>query len=75
MAHGVRDGAVGCDAMLANARAMAEATGLPVTVDLEDGYAPDPEGVRDTFGGPARYVGATVVLRPPFRFDRSLINI
>ncbi len=50
VAHGVRDGAVGCDAMLANARAMAEATGLPVTVDLEDGYAPDPEGVRDTFG-------------------------
>ncbi|MBB1494405.1 isocitrate lyase/phosphoenolpyruvate mutase family protein [Propioniciclava sp. MC1595] len=54
VAHGVRDGAVGCDAMLANARAMAEATGWPVTVDLEDGYAPDPEGVRDTFGGPAR---------------------
>ena len=42
-ALGQRDGAAGRDATLANARAIAEATDLPVSADLENGFGHRPE--------------------------------
>lgn len=45
---GKADGAVGRDAMLAHASAIASATELPVSADLENCYADDPGGVADT---------------------------
>jgi 2-methylisocitrate lyase-like PEP mutase family enzyme len=37
------DGGVTLDELAEHARALDEATGLPVSVDLENGYGPDPE--------------------------------
>jgi 2-methylisocitrate lyase-like PEP mutase family enzyme len=37
------DGNVTLDEIVEHTRALAEATGLPVSVDLENGYGPDPE--------------------------------
>jgi 2-methylisocitrate lyase-like PEP mutase family enzyme len=45
---GKRDGAVGRDAMLAHARAIVEATDLPVSADLENCFGDDPETVAET---------------------------
>lgn len=45
---GRRDGAAGRDASLAHAAAMAAVTSLPVSADLENGFADDPEGVAGT---------------------------
>jgi 2-methylisocitrate lyase-like PEP mutase family enzyme len=45
---GKPDGAVDRDAMLAHAAIMADATGLPVSADLENGYADAPEAVAET---------------------------
>ncbi len=42
------DGSVRRDEALAHAGALAGATGLPVSADLEDCFAPDPEGVAET---------------------------
>ncbi len=42
------DGAVTRDEALAHAAAVAAATSLPVTADLENAFADDPEGVADT---------------------------
>jgi 2-methylisocitrate lyase-like PEP mutase family enzyme len=42
------DGSVSRDEALAHARAVSEATGLPVSADLENGFADDPSGVADT---------------------------
>ncbi len=42
---GLPDGAVPRDAVLAHARAVAEATDVPVNADFESGYASDPDGV------------------------------
>jgi 2-methylisocitrate lyase-like PEP mutase family enzyme len=42
------DGAVSRDEALANAADIVAATGLPVSADLENGYARDPAGVADT---------------------------
>jgi 2-methylisocitrate lyase-like PEP mutase family enzyme len=39
---GRRDGGVTLDEVLAHTTALAEATGLPISVDLENGYGPDP---------------------------------
>lgn len=47
-ALGRRDGLVGRDDTLANVRAIAAATHLPVTADLENGFAEMPDGVADT---------------------------
>ena len=41
-------GAVSRDEVIANARAIVDATHLPVSADLENGYADDPEGVAET---------------------------
>ena len=40
---GRRDGGVSLDEMADHARALDRATGLPVSVDLENGYGPEPE--------------------------------
>ena len=45
---GKRDGEVGRAEMLAHARAIAAATELPVSADLENCYADDPKGVAET---------------------------
>lgn len=45
---GKADGAVDRDTMLAHAAALARATDLPVSADLENGYADDPAGVAET---------------------------
>jgi 2-methylisocitrate lyase-like PEP mutase family enzyme len=42
------DGAVSRDEALANAAAIVAATGLPVSADLENGYADEPAGVAET---------------------------
>lgn len=45
---GKADGAVDRDAMLAHAAQIAAATDLPVSADLENGYADDPADVAET---------------------------
>jgi 2-methylisocitrate lyase-like PEP mutase family enzyme len=45
---GKADGAVNRNAMLEHAAALASATDLPVSADLENGYADDPAGVAET---------------------------
>jgi 2-methylisocitrate lyase-like PEP mutase family enzyme len=45
---GQRDGAVGREAMIAHVSALASATDLPVSADLENGYADAPEAVGET---------------------------
>jgi 2-methylisocitrate lyase-like PEP mutase family enzyme len=45
---GKPDGAVDRDTMLAHAAALATATDLPVSADLENGYADDPAQVAET---------------------------
>ena len=40
---GRRDGAATLDEVGAHTRALSEASGLPVSVDLENGYGPDPQ--------------------------------
>ncbi|QPH55782.1 isocitrate lyase/PEP mutase family protein [Pontivivens ytuae] len=46
-AHGRRDGSQTRDTVIANAAAIAEATDLPVTADLLDGFGPQPEDVGE----------------------------
>jgi 2-methylisocitrate lyase-like PEP mutase family enzyme len=45
---GVLDGQIGSDLALANAQAIVAATPLPVSADLENGFAPDADGVAET---------------------------
>jgi 2-methylisocitrate lyase-like PEP mutase family enzyme len=45
---GLPDGGVTRDRMLAHAAAIVEATGLPVTADLENGYGDSPETAAET---------------------------
>jgi 2-methylisocitrate lyase-like PEP mutase family enzyme len=45
---GKPDGAVGRDTMLAHAAALATATDVPVSADLENGYADEPAQVAET---------------------------
>ncbi len=45
---GLPDGAAPRDAVLAHVAAVVAATELPVSADLESGYAPTPEGVAET---------------------------
>ncbi|HJT98764.1 MAG TPA: isocitrate lyase/phosphoenolpyruvate mutase family protein [Rhodanobacteraceae bacterium] len=46
---GRRDGTIERDTMLAHAASIAAATELPVSADLENGYATTPDGVAETF--------------------------
>jgi 2-methylisocitrate lyase-like PEP mutase family enzyme len=45
------DGSVTRDEALAHAAALAEAVGVPVSADLENGFADDPAGVAETVRG------------------------
>jgi 2-methylisocitrate lyase-like PEP mutase family enzyme len=45
------DGSVSRDEALAHAAALVDATDLPVSGDLENGFAPDPAGVAETVAG------------------------
>ncbi len=45
---GRRDGQLTCDEALAHARVIVEATGLPVSADLENGFSDAPAGVAGT---------------------------
>lgn len=47
-ATGHHSGSAGRDEILTNARLIAEATGLPVSIDLEDCYGTDEDGVAET---------------------------
>ena len=59
---GKRDGTIGRDDTLQHAAAIASATDLPVSADLEDGFGDTPEGVAETFKLAARtgLVGASI---------------
>jgi 2-methylisocitrate lyase-like PEP mutase family enzyme len=46
--QGLRDGAVGREAMLAHCAAMVSATDLPVSADLENGFGDSPEEAAET---------------------------
>jgi 2-methylisocitrate lyase-like PEP mutase family enzyme len=46
---GLLDGSVSRDDMLAHAALIVAATGLPVSADLENGYAADPQAVEETY--------------------------
>jgi 2-methylisocitrate lyase-like PEP mutase family enzyme len=52
------DGGVSLDELAEHVRALAESTGLPVSVDLENGYGPEPE---DAARAIARAAGAGAV--------------
>jgi 2-methylisocitrate lyase-like PEP mutase family enzyme len=68
---GKPDGAVDRDAMLAHAAAMAAATDLPVSADLENGYGDAPEAVAETvrLAGAAGLAGCSIEDVPLGRAD------
>ena len=59
---GQRDSMVGRDSMLTHVRAIASATDLPVSADLENGYGDDPKTVAETIrmGAEAGLVGGSI---------------
>ncbi len=59
---GRRDGAVTREEALAHARAIAEATDLPVSADLENGFGDAPEAVAETIrlAGESGVVGGSI---------------
>lgn len=59
---GKPDGAVDRETMLAHAAAMVEATSLPVSADLENGYGDSPESVAQTIrlAGAAGLAGCSI---------------
>ena len=75
---GRRDGAVTRDEALAHARAVVDATDLPVSADLENGFGDDPATVAETvrLAAAAGLVGASIedASGDPRRpvYDRSL---
>jgi 2-methylisocitrate lyase-like PEP mutase family enzyme len=80
---GKRDNTIGRDEMLAHIGAIASATSLPVSADLENGFGDDPETVAETIG----LVAATGVVggsiedstgypdRPIYEFERAVERI
>jgi 2-methylisocitrate lyase-like PEP mutase family enzyme len=59
---GRRDGAVGRDAMLAHVSTLVNATDLPVSADLENGFGDDPETAAETIrmAGAAGLAGGSI---------------
>lgn len=59
---GLRDGAAGREAILANARAIVEATDLPVAADFENGFGPLPQDAAETIrlGAGVGLVGGSI---------------
>ena len=76
---GRRDGMVTRQEALAHARAIVEAVDLPVSADLEKGFADDPGGVAETIrlAAVAGLVGCTIedftgdARKPLFELDRA----
>lgn len=75
--YGKRDGGITRDEALAHARAIAEATDLPVSADLESGFGVTPENVGDTYREAANIglVGATIEDARPSGGDEPLFDI
>ena len=59
---GRRDNTVGRDKMIAHVREMSDATDLPVSADLENGFGDDPETAAETIrlGAQAGLVGGSI---------------
>src|SRR5688572_18097468 len=84
-ALGRRDGAglISRDETLANARAIADATELPVAADLENGFGDAPEAVAETIrlAGEAGLVGGSIEdstgdpRRPIYTFDHAVERV
>jgi 2-methylisocitrate lyase-like PEP mutase family enzyme len=80
-AMGLLDGALGRDAILANAGAIAAATGLPVNADLENCFADAPEAAAETIrlaaaaglaGGSIEDADASLAIYP---FDQAVERV
>ena len=83
-ALGRRDGEVTRDEALANARAIVDATDLPVAADLENGYGDAPEAAAETIrlaGEVAGLVGASIEdatgdpRRPIYDFQQAVERV
>lgn len=83
-ALGKRDGGVGREETLANARAIAEATDLPTAADLENGFGHLPEEAAETIrlaGETAGLVGGSIEdstgdpERPIYDFDHAVERV
>jgi 2-methylisocitrate lyase-like PEP mutase family enzyme len=76
--YGRRDGAIARDQALAHARAIVDATDLPVSADLESGFGSAPKDVAETYrqAAAAGLVGATLEDATPGRNkDKPLFDI
>jgi 2-methylisocitrate lyase-like PEP mutase family enzyme len=75
------DGNVTLDELLAHIRTLDQATGLPVSADLENGYGPDPEDVGSaiTRAAEAGAVGGSIEDYDPggglYELDRALERV
>jgi 2-methylisocitrate lyase-like PEP mutase family enzyme len=77
-AYGTRDGRITRDRTLAHARAIVDATDLPVSADLESGFGATAKDVAETYRHAAAVglVGATIEdLTPTRRKDKPLFDI
>ena len=85
LAHalGQRDGAAGREETLANARAIVGAVALPVSADLENGFADAPEAAADTIrlAADAGLVGGSIedasgdAAQPIYGFDHAVERV
>ena len=77
------EGAVGRDATMANARAIVEATSLPVSADLENGFGDDPASCAETIrlAAQAGLVGGSIedatgrANEPIYPFESSVARV
>ncbi len=80
---GRQDGQVTCDEAFSHCRAIVSATDLPVSADLEKGFADDPAGVAETIRMAAEtgLVGASIEdatndpAQPLFGFDEAVARV
>jgi len=76
--YGTRDGRITREQALAHARAIVDATDLPVSADLESGFGATPKDVAETYrqAAAAGLVGATIEDAVPGRpTDKPLYDI
>lgn len=76
--YGTHDGRITRDQALADARAIADATELPVSADLESGFGDTPQDVGETYrlAAATGLVGATIEdARPGRPTDRPLFDV
>jgi len=82
-ALGVADNRIDCDTAIAHVRALAEATALPLSADLENGFGDDPETAADTIrrAAAAGAVGGSIEDtntrndRPQYEFGHAVERI